>query len=127
MNQASSFSLISMTVLALLVGFGELLGAVGTGAFLASFLFVAGAILTGYFLGSGGIGNRSVTALGAGQRNISAALLVATTNFSDPEVILMVLVGSMVGMGILFVAAGFFGKRSGAQPAAPRLKKAPAR
>ncbi len=50
--------------------------------------------------------------LGTGQRNISAALLVATTNFTDPEVMLMVLVGSVVGMAILFVAAGFFGKRS---------------
>lgn len=115
MNQASSISLILMFVLGLMIGYRELLGAVGTGAFLAAFLLIAGALLGGYLLSSGGPPNRSIMGLGAGQRNISAALLVATTNFADPEVIVMVLVGSVVGMGFLFLAAGFFGKRAEAE------------
>lgn len=115
MNQASSISLILMGVLVLLVGFRELLGAVGTGAFLASAILIGGALLTGTLLSSGGMANRSVMGLGTGQRNISAALLIATTNFTDPEVLLIVLVGSVVGLVILFLAAGFFGKRAPAQ------------
>lgn len=111
MNQASSISLILAAVLGLLIGFRDLLGVVGTGAFLAAALLIGGALLTGFLLSTGGAGNRSVMALGTGQRNISAALLVATTNFTDPEVILVVLVGSVVGLAILFLAAGFFGKR----------------
>lgn len=112
MNQASSTSLMLAAVLALLIGFRDLLGVVGTGAFLATALLIAGALLTGFLLSSGGPANRSVMALGTGQRNISAALLVATTNFTDPEVILIVMVGSVVGLVLLFLAAGFLGKRA---------------
>ena len=115
MNQASSLSLISMAVLGLLIGYQELLATVGSGAFLAAGILIGGALLIGYFLSSGGAGNRAVLGLGTGQRNISAALLVATTNFKDPEVVVMVLVGSVVGLALLFFAAGFFGKRSGSQ------------
>ncbi len=112
MNQTSGFSLIAMGVLVLLVGYQELLAALGTGAFVAATLLIGGALLTGLLLSSGGSANRSVMGLGTGQRNISAALLVATTNFTDPEVILMVLVGSVVGLVILFLAAGILGKRA---------------
>ena len=114
MNQASSLSLILAGVLGLLIGFRDLLGVVGTGAFLAAALLIAGALITGFLLSLGGAGNRSVMALGTGQRNISAALLIATTNFTDPEVLLIVLVGSVVGLVLLFLAAGFFGKRAAA-------------
>lgn len=115
MSQASSLSLITAAVLGLLVGFQELLATVGSGAFLAAGLLTGGALLIGYFMSSGGAGNRAVMGLGTGQRNISAALLVATTNFKDPEVVIMVLVGSVVGLALLFFAAGFFGKRSALQ------------
>ncbi len=114
MNQASSVSLILAGVLGLLIGFRDLLGVVGTGAFIAAGLLIAGALISGFLLSTGGAANRSVMALGTGQRNISAALLVATTNFTDPEVILIVLVGSVVGLVFLFLAAGFFGKRAAA-------------
>jgi BASS family bile acid:Na+ symporter len=122
MNQASSFSLIAMAVLGLLIGFGDLMGAWGTGAFLAAGFLIAGALLIGFLLSTGGTPVRSVAGLGAGQRNISAALLVATTNFRDPEVIVIVLVGSVVGFALLFLAAGFFGRRAGkgAAPARPQ-------
>ena len=112
MNQASSISLILAGVLGLLIGYPQLLATWGTGAYIAVSLLIGGALLAGYFLAPGGPGNRSVLGLGTGQRNISAALLVATTNFTDPEVILMVLVGSVVGLVILFLAAGFMGKRA---------------
>jgi predicted Na+-dependent transporter len=112
MNQASSISLILMSVLALLIGYRELLASWGTGAYLAATLLIGVALLIGFLLGGSGMQNRSVMGLGTGQRNISAALLVATTNFTDPEVLVIILVGSVVGMAILFVAAGFLGKRS---------------
>ena len=112
MGNASSYSLLAAAVLGLLVGFQSLMGAFGTGAFIAAALLVAGAIAIGYFLTTGGKENKSIGALGAGQRNISAALLIASTNFTDPTVILMVLVVSVVGMGLLFLVAGVFGKRA---------------
>ncbi|MFN2134317.1 MAG: bile acid:sodium symporter family protein [Candidatus Promineifilaceae bacterium] len=117
MNHASSLSLILASILGLLVGFGNLTGAAGTGAFAAAALLIGGALLVGYLLGSGGPAGRSVMGLGTGQRNISAALLIASTNFTDPEVIVMVIVGSVAAMAILFIAAGFLGKRTAAAAA----------
>ena len=112
MNQASSISLILMAVLGLFIGYRELLAAIGTGAFLAAGLLIGAALVIGFFVSSGGAATRSVMALGTGQRNISAALLIATTNFTDPEVLVFVLVGSVVGLILLFLAAGFLGKRA---------------
>jgi BASS family bile acid:Na+ symporter len=112
MNQASSISLMLMAVLGLIVGFPDLLATFGTGAYVAVALLIGGALLIGMLLGGSDPATRSVMGLGTGQRNVSAALLVASTNFSDPQVLLIVLVGSVVGLAILFLAAGYFGKRS---------------
>ena len=40
---------------------------------------------------------RRVLALGTGQRNIAAALVVASESFSDPSVVIMVIVVTIVG------------------------------
>jgi BASS family bile acid:Na+ symporter len=37
-------------------------------------------------------------ALGTGQRNIAAALVVASESFSDPSVVIMVIVVTIVGL-----------------------------
>ena len=37
-------------------------------------------------------------ALGTGQRNIAAALVVASESFSDPKVVVMVIVVTIVGL-----------------------------
>ena len=42
-----------------------------------------------------------VMALGTGQRNIAAALVVASQSFSDPKVVVMVIVVAIVGLIIL--------------------------
>lgn len=112
MNQSSSFSLIAAGVLGLIVGWRGLAGAFGTNAYLGALLFVVGAVAAGFLLGGREAANRSVMALGTGQRNISAALLIASTNFTDPQVTLMVLVVSVVGLVVLFLVAGFLGKRA---------------
>lgn len=116
MNQASSYSLIAAATLGLLVGWRSLIGAFGTSAYLAAILFVVGAIAIGFLLGGREPTMRSVMALGTGQRNISAALLIATTSFTDPQVVLMVLVVSVVGLALLFLVAGVFGKQAAGEP-----------
>ncbi|MEZ4517973.1 MAG: hypothetical protein R3C44_14530 [Chloroflexota bacterium] len=111
MNQASTFSLMAGLVLGLVVGWRGFVGAFGTTVYLAAFLFIIGAALVGYLLG-GSKETRPVMALGTGQRNISAGLLIASTNFSDPQVVLMVLAVSVAGFVVLFLAAGYFGKKA---------------
>lgn len=118
LNQISTISLALALVIALVIGLPQLIDAFGTGSFIAAILFVVVCIAAGYLLGGSTTGQRWVTALGTGQRNISAALLIATTSFSDrSEVLIMVMVGAVLMMVILLPLAAEVGKRA-AEPAA---------
>jgi BASS family bile acid:Na+ symporter len=86
---------------------------VGTWGILAGIIFLAVALAAGYLLGGSDQANKSVTGLGAGQRNISAALVVAAQNF-DSEVITYLMVVAIIGFVVLFPAAGELGKRAAA-------------
>ena len=52
----------------------------------------------GWLLGGPGNDTRRVLALGTGQRNIAAALVVGTQSFSDSRVVVMVIVVAIVGL-----------------------------
>ena len=52
-------------------------------------------------LGGPGVDTRRALALGTGQRNIAAALVVASESFSDPSVVIMVIVVTIVGLLML--------------------------
>ena len=55
---------------------------------------------------------------GAGQRNIAAAMVVATMNFSeDPNVLVMIIVYSLITMIVMTPLAGELGKRAKAKAA----------
>jgi BASS family bile acid:Na+ symporter len=49
------------------------------------------------------------------QRNIAAALVVANQNFTDPDVLITLIVISIVGLFILMPIRGELGKRSASQ------------
>jgi len=55
----------------------------------------------GWLLGGPGNDTRRVLALGTAQRNIAAALVVGSQSFSDPRVVVMVIVVAIVGLIIL--------------------------
>jgi len=117
MAQAFTFALILLLVIGLLTNLSAMLAIIGTGGFIASLLFLAGAFVVGYFLGGKNAQTRSVLGLGTAQRNLAAALVVATANFADdPDVIMMVLALGLVGLAVLMVAAGELGRRSKAPP-----------
>jgi BASS family bile acid:Na+ symporter len=60
---------------------------------------------------------KPVLALGTAQRNIAAAMVVATDSFAaDPKVLVMVLVVNVLQMALLLLAAGELGKRRVAAP-----------
>ena len=52
----------------------------------------------GWILGGPGGDTRRALALGTGQRNIAAALVVASESFSDPSVVIMVIAVTIVGL-----------------------------
>jgi predicted Na+-dependent transporter len=116
MTQVSNVALLLVLVTSLLANFQELIGVIGTGGILAALALIVGGVVIGSLLGGPGGDTRSVLGLGTGQRNISAALLVSTRSFSDPNVLAMVLVGSTVGLLILLPLAFEIGRRAARAP-----------
>ena len=108
---ASNIAILALIVLGVVLNFESMIALVGSRGLLAAVILVAGALLVGYLLGGKDRSIKSVMALGTGQRNISAALVVAAQNF-DSDVITFVLVFSIIGFIVLFPAAGELGKRS---------------
>jgi predicted Na+-dependent transporter len=53
-----------------------------------------------------------VLGLGTGQRNIAAALVVAGQNFTDPDVLITLIVIAILGLFILMPIGGEMGKRA---------------
>jgi BASS family bile acid:Na+ symporter len=113
--QASNVGLLGLLVTMLLLNWRTLLSSIGSGALLAALLFVGISFVLGFVLGPTGT-TRPVLGLGTAQRNVAAAMVVATGNFADdPDVLVMVLVGSVLMMIILLPLAGELGRRANRQ------------
>lgn len=108
-TQASTFSLLALMVLMVVLNFNNVVGMLGSGGLLASLILVVITVSGGYLLGILG-GPKWVQALGAGQRNIAAAMVVATTNFSN-DVVVTVIVYSLIGLLVMTPLALEVGKR----------------
>jgi BASS family bile acid:Na+ symporter len=105
---------VSMLVaVAVLIGlnFEAIVGTFGSGAVIAAALFESILLLVGCVTGGPMMTTRSVLGLGTGQRNIAAALIVATQNSQGPQVVAMLLVATLVGLVILVPAARWFARR----------------
>src|SRR6476660_9056296 len=96
LDQISNLSLILLIVLITAANIDKVLEIFGTRGILAGVLFIALGFGIGWLLGGPGSDTRRVLALGTGQRNIAAALVVASQSFSDPKVIVMVIVVGIV-------------------------------
>lgn len=117
MAQTSTIAIALLLVAGVIVNFDSIVELVGTGGFIAIVLFLAAAMVVGYFGGGDDPAIRSVLGLGTAQRNLSAALVVAGQNFADtPGVLTFIIVAGIVGLILLLPAAGEIGRR--ASPAA---------
>jgi len=113
MAQASSTRLLMVFALMLVLNIQNVLGTVGSGALLAALFLIAASFGMGYGLGGRSPDVKLVSALGTAQRNVAAAMVVATGNFGDdPNVLTMILVGSLFMLAILMPLAGEIGRRS---------------
>ena len=97
----SNVSLILLVCLITAANIDKVLQVFGTRGILAGFLFIALGLGTGWLLGGPEAETKRVMALGTGQRNIAAALVVASQSFSDPKVVVMVIVVAIVGLVVL--------------------------
>jgi BASS family bile acid:Na+ symporter len=97
----SNACLILLVCLITAANIDKVLQVFGTRGILAGLLFIALGFGTGWLLGGPDAGTKRVMALGTGQRNIAAALVVASQSFGDPKVVVMVIVVAIVGLIIL--------------------------
>ena len=115
-------SIILVLALMLVLNFSNVISVIGTGGILALVIFITISFVLGYFVG--GIGSDSdikkVAGLGTAQRNVSAALVVGTSNFSnEPNVTVMLVVGALLMLVILMVTGGEMGRRGQSKAADP--------
>jgi BASS family bile acid:Na+ symporter len=94
----SNLSLILLIGLITAANIDKVLQVFGTRGILAGLLFIAFGFGIGWLLGGPGSATKRVLALGTAQRNIAAALVVASQSFSDPKVVVMVIVVAIVGL-----------------------------
>lgn len=105
----SNLSMALAVLLLIGLNAGAMLGTFGTGAVAVGMVFVALSLGAGYVLGGSSPTIRSTLGLGTGQRNIAAAMLLATQNFpEEPGVVAMLLVSTFSGLAILMIAARRF-------------------
>jgi predicted Na+-dependent transporter len=113
LDRFSSVCLIVVIVAVVALYWESLVSAVGEGAIGACMLFLALSMAAGYLLGGPDVGTRRVLALGSGQRNIEAVLLIASTSVADPRVMVMAVIAALVIFIMLLGTAVVFGHRSG--------------
>lgn len=109
--QASNLSLLFLLVLMVVLNFSDVVGLLGSRGLLASLILVVLTTAGGYLLGRLGQAGGWIQGLGAGQRNIAAAMVVATMNFGNDEIV-MVVVYSLIGMVLIIPLAMELGKRA---------------
>ena len=100
-DRLSNLGLIVLMLLITTGNVNNVLAVFGTGGILAGILFIAIGFVTGWLLGGPDVSTRRVLALGTAQRNIAAALVVGSQSFSDPKVVVMVVVVAIVSLLIL--------------------------
>jgi BASS family bile acid:Na+ symporter len=111
----SNISLILLIMLISAANIDKVLQIFGTRGILAGLLFIAMGFGIGWLFGGTSSETKRVLALGTAQRNIAAALVVGSQSFSDPKVVVMVIVVAIVGLIILMPLSRALNNRAFAQ------------
>jgi predicted Na+-dependent transporter len=112
MNKVSGVALLIMLVTGVGINISNIIDLIGSFGFLALIIFVFGCLLIGMLLGGRDPAVRSVLGLGTAQRNVAAAILVASLNFPGTMTLPFVLVASIILPLILIPTAKRLGRRN---------------
>lgn len=111
--RTSTIAIAVLVVVGLAAKWSNVVDLVGTGGLAAIAVFLTGALAAGFLAGGTDATARTLSGLGAAQRNLSAALVVAAQNFSDtPDTLTFVIVAALVGLVALLLTASLFGRRN---------------
>ncbi|HEU4345081.1 MAG TPA: bile acid:sodium symporter [Candidatus Binatia bacterium] len=111
LDRLSNLGLIVLVLLITAGNVNNVLAIFGTRGILAGLLFIAIGFVIGWLLGGPDTNTRRVLALGTAQRNIAAALVVGSQSFSDPKVVVMVVVVAIVSLLILMPLSRMLAQR----------------
>jgi ACR3 family arsenite transporter len=112
MTQASTFSMLVVVVLIVLVNYNKLWSALGSGAFAAMAIFIVILFVVGFYLGGKNKIQRVTMGIATAERNVAAALLVASVSFNDAKVIIMVVIGALMLFIFGLLGAAEIGRRA---------------
>jgi len=108
-GKLATIALLLTVVTTFLANLHEVLRILTTGALPAALILVLGAFGIGFLLSRG---DRSVVlGLATSQRNIAAAMVVASRSFADPDILVMVTASSLIGLIALFPIAWLLSRR----------------
>jgi len=114
--QACNLALMALIVLGVVLNFESMIALIGSRGILAAIVFILLSLGVGLVLGGSDRGIRTVMGVGTGQRNVSAAMVVAGANFGA-EVLTYLIVAALLMLVLLMPLAGELGKRAAPQPA----------
>lgn len=100
-----NYSLYLVLAATLIGYFPNMLDIIGTGALVASLGFIAAAFGIGYIMGGESDQLQDVGGLGTAQRNTAACMIIATQNFSDPTVFVIITLANTLGIVMLLLIA----------------------
>lgn len=109
-------ALVALVLATFVLHLPAVAGVFGTGAIFGALAVVLGAFGIGYLLPGPDTRKRKVLGLGTAQRGIAAATVVATQTFTDPNVVVMVVVTMVVSLVVLFPLAWALGRRASPPP-----------
>ncbi|WP_281193904.1 bile acid:sodium symporter family protein [Halorubrum sp. F4] len=110
-QRLSDLSFLLLIVLLVAVYSDEMITLVGTGTPFVSVVIVCVSLLLGYVLGGPDRNTREVLATTTAARNAAIALFIATTGFSDPRVLMVVLAFSFIGVVLSGLLAGIWARQ----------------
>ncbi len=88
----------------------ELIRILKSGAVVSGVLLIVGAFAAGYLLSRRG--RSPVLGFGTAQRNVAGAMVIASRDFTDPDVLVMVTACVLAGLLVLFPIAWFLSTRT---------------
>jgi BASS family bile acid:Na+ symporter len=97
-QRLSDYTFVGLILLLVVVYSDSMASLVGTGTLGLSAVAVGASLVLGYGLGGPARGTREVLATTTAARNAAIALFIATTGFSDPNVLTTVLAFSFIGV-----------------------------
>ena len=112
----SNVSLILLVPLITAANIDKILQLFGTFGILAGLLLTAFGVGIGWLLGGRNVETKRVMALGTGQRNGAAALVVGTQSFDDPKIVVIVIVIVLVQLIVLMPLSRALARRGTISP-----------